>query len=84
MRNKIVDLEAQLKRAQLDLERVKTCPGAGFSQREEFLIGEIDLISQQFHGMAPFLPLTVVQVVSTECCLLMQTSALIGEQSRLE
>jgi hypothetical protein len=55
MRNKIVELEAQLKRAQLDLERVKSRYGTGFSQREEFLVGEIDLISQQFQGMASFL-----------------------------
>jgi hypothetical protein len=55
MRNKVIELEAQLKRSQLDLERVKSQYGTGFSPREEFLMGEIDLISQQFQGMASFL-----------------------------
>ena len=50
MRNKVVDLEASLKRAELELERSKSRPVAEFSQREDFLLGEIDLISQQLQG----------------------------------
>ena len=50
MRNKVIDLEASLKRAELELERSKSRPVAEFSQREEFLLGEIDLISRQLQG----------------------------------
>ena len=50
MRNKVIGLEASLKPAELGLERSKSRPTAGFSQREEFLLGEIDLISRQLQG----------------------------------
>jgi hypothetical protein len=83
MRNKVIELEAQLKRSQLDLERVKSQYGTGFSPREEFLMGEIDLISQQFQGMVSFLAV-FVQVDTIEFLLLTQTSALTGAQSLLE
>ena len=46
----MVSLEASLKLAELELERSKSHPTAGFSQREEFLLGEIDLISRQLQG----------------------------------
>ena len=47
MRNKIVELESKLKVAELELERLKSQPAVPFSQREEFLLGQIDLISRQ-------------------------------------
>ena len=50
MRNKVIKLEAKLKNAELELERSKSRPVAEFSQREEFLLGEIDLISRQLQG----------------------------------
>ena len=50
MRNKIVELESKLKVAELELERLKSRPAAPFSQREEFLLGQIDLISRQLQG----------------------------------
>ena len=50
MRNKIVELESKLKVAELELERLKSQPAAPFSQREEFLLGQIDLISRQLQG----------------------------------
>ena len=50
MRNKVIELEANLKRAELELERSKSRPVAEFSQHEEFLLGEIDLISRQLQG----------------------------------
>ena len=45
MRNKIVEQESKLKVAELELERLKSRPATPFSQREEFLLGQIDLIS---------------------------------------
>ena len=50
MRNKIVELESKLKVAELELERLKSSPVAPFSQREEFLLGQMDLISRQLQG----------------------------------
>ena len=50
MRNKVVELESKLKSAELELERLRSRPIAPFSQREEFLLGEIDLISRQLQG----------------------------------
>ena len=50
MRNKIVELESKLKIAELELKRLKSGPVAPFSQREEFLLDEMDLISQQLQG----------------------------------
>ena len=50
MRNKIVELESKLKTAELELKRLKSGPVAPFSQREQFLLDEIDLISQQLQG----------------------------------
>ena len=50
MRNKVVELESKLKSAELELERLRSRPVAPFSQREEFLLGEIDLISRQLQG----------------------------------
>ena len=47
MRNKIAELESNLKVAESELERLKSRPAAPFSQREEFLLGQIDLISRQ-------------------------------------
>ena len=52
MRNKVVDLESKLKSAELELERLRSRPVAPFSQREEFLLGEVDLISRQLQGWA--------------------------------
>ena len=46
----MIGLEASLKLAELELERSKSRPTVGFSQREEFLLGEIDLISRQLQG----------------------------------
>ena len=50
MRNKVVELESKLKVAELELERLRSRPVAPFSQREEFLLGEMDLISRQLQG----------------------------------
>ena len=50
MRNKVVELESKLKVAELELERWKSRTVAPFSRREEFLLGEIDLISRQLQG----------------------------------
>ena len=50
MRNKVVELESKLKSVELELERLRSRPVAPFSQREEFLLGEIDLISRQLQG----------------------------------
>ena len=50
MRNKIVELESKLKVAELELARLKSRPVLPFAQREEFLLGEIDLISRQLQG----------------------------------
>ena len=50
MRNNVTELEANLKRTELELERSKSRPVAEFSQREEFFLGEIDLISRQLQG----------------------------------
>jgi hypothetical protein len=50
MRNKVVELESKLKNAELELERLRSRPVTPFSQREEFLLGEIDLISRQLQG----------------------------------
>ena len=50
MRNKVAELESKLKVAELELERLKSRPAAPFSQREEFLLGQIDLISRQLQG----------------------------------
>ena len=47
MRNKVVELESKLKSAELELERLRSRPVAPFSQREDFLLGEIDLICRQ-------------------------------------
>ena len=51
MRNKIAELESKLKVAESELERLKSRPAAPFSQREEFLLGQIDLISRQLQGL---------------------------------
>ena len=50
MRNKVVELESKLRVAELELERLKSRPTAPFSQREEFLLGQMDLISRQLQG----------------------------------
>ena len=50
MRNKVVELESKLKVAELEFEHLKSRPVLPFSQREEFLLGEIDLISRQLQG----------------------------------
>ena len=50
MRNKIIELESKLKVAELELERWRSRPAAPFSQREEFLLGQIDLISRQLQA----------------------------------
>ena len=50
MRNKVVELESKLKSAELELERLRSWPVAPFSQREEFLLGQMDLISRQLQG----------------------------------
>ena len=51
MRNKIVELESRLKVAESELECLKSRPAAPFSQREEFLLGQMDLISRQLQGL---------------------------------
>ena len=50
MRNKVIELEAKLKHDELELEPSKSRPVAEFSQCEEFLLGEIDLISRHMQG----------------------------------
>ena len=50
MRNKNAELESKLKVAELELERLKSRPVLPFGQREEFLLGEIELISRQLQG----------------------------------
>ena len=50
MRNKIAELESKLKVAESELERLKSRAAAPFSPREEFLLGQIDLISRQLQG----------------------------------
>ena len=52
MRNKIVELESRLKVAESELERLKSRPAVPFSQREEFLLGQMDLISRQLQGLS--------------------------------
>ena len=50
LKNKVVELDATLKNTELLLQRSRSHPTAGFSQREDFLIVEIDLISRQLQG----------------------------------
>ena len=50
MRNKIAELESKLKVVESELERLKSRAAAPFSPREEFLLGQIDLISRQLQG----------------------------------
>ena len=50
MRNKIAELESKLRVAELELARLKSRPVLPFSQREAFLLGEIELISRQLQG----------------------------------
>ena len=50
MRNKIAELESKLKVAESELERLKSRAAVPFSPREEFLLGQIDLISRQLQG----------------------------------
>ena len=54
LKNKVVELEATLKNTELTLHRSRSHPTAGFSRREDFLLGEIDLISRQLQGWYPF------------------------------
>jgi len=65
MRNKVVGLESKLRSAELKLERLRSQPGAPFSQREEFLLGEIDLISRQLQGRYFS---TVLRLPFSFCC----------------
>ena len=64
MRNKVVELESKLKSAELELERLRSRPVAPFSQREEFLLGEMDLISRQLQGW----PSSVFASASVSSC----------------
>jgi len=50
MRNKNAELESKLKAAERELERLKSRPVLPFGPREEFLLGEIELISRQLQG----------------------------------
>ena len=50
MRNKVGELESKLRVAELELTRLKSRPVLPFAQREAFLLGEIELISQQLQG----------------------------------
>ena len=50
LKNKVAELEANLKNTELLLHRSRSHPTAEFSQREDFLLGEIDLISRQLQG----------------------------------
>ena len=54
LKNKVVELEATLKNTELLLHRSRSHPTAEFSRREDFLLGEIDLISRQLQGLYPF------------------------------
>ena len=54
LKNKVVELEATLKNTELLLHRSMSHPTVEFSRREDFLLGEIDLISRQLHGWYPF------------------------------
>ena len=47
----MAELESKLKVAESELERLKSRPAAPFSPREEFILGQIDLISRQLQGM---------------------------------
>ena len=64
MRNKVLELESKLKSAELELERLRSRPVAPFSQREEFLLGEMDLISRQLQGW----PSSVFASASVSSC----------------
>ena len=54
LNNKVVELEATLKNSERLLHRSRSHPTAEFSRREDFLLGEIDLISRQLQGLYPF------------------------------
>ena len=54
LKNKVVELEATLKNTERLLHRSRSHPTAEFSRREDFLLGEIDLISRQLQGLYPF------------------------------
>ena len=51
LKNKVVELEATLKKTELTLQRSQSHPTAEFSRREDFFLGEMDLISRQLQGM---------------------------------
>ena len=78
MRNKVVELESKLKNAELELERLRSRPVAPFSQREEFLLGEMDLIGRQLQGWTfSVFPSASVSTCYAQCLALMQMSILI-------
>ena len=54
LKNKVAELEATLKNTEWLLQRSQSHPTAEFSRREDFLLGEIDLISRQLQGLHPF------------------------------
>ena len=54
LKNKVVELEATLKNTERLLQRSQSHPTAEFSRREDFLLGEIELISRQLQGLYPF------------------------------
>jgi hypothetical protein len=77
MRNKVVELESKLKNAELELERLRSRPVAPFSQREEFLLGEMDLIGRQLQGWTlSVFPSASVSTCYAQCLALMQMSTL--------
>ena len=51
LKNKVAELEATLKNTERMLQRSQSHPTAEFSRREDFLLGEMDLISRQLQGM---------------------------------
>ena len=50
MRNKILELESKLRLAEVELERLRARSAGPFSQRERFLLDQIDLICRQLQG----------------------------------
>ena len=72
MRNKVAELESRLKVAESELERLKSRPAEPFSQREELLLGQIDLINRQLQGWISGVLLTSSCFRCSKCRVLMQ------------
>ena len=66
LKNKVVELEAALKNTELLLHRSTSHPTAEFSQREDFFLREIDLISRQLQGWYPLRLLSLLKLASSD------------------